>query len=202
MRPTMNHPLQCRCGVFRGHVVPSPTATRAVCYCNDCQAYARYLGTTGVADEDGGTEVVASLPQYVHFSAGLDVLTCMSLSDGGLLRWYASCCNTPVGNTPRNPKVPYIGLVHSCLENDLTSIESSFGKLHIAVNTKSARNNVRSTPIASTIGILRLMTAALGAQLSGAYKHNPFFVHGGRTPVHSVRVLSEAERELVYRRDA
>lgn len=182
--------------------MPSRGATRAVCYCKDCQAYARFLRTPGIVNPAGGTEVVASLPQYVHFTAGLDVLACISLIEGGLLRWYASCCNTPVGNTPRNPKVPYVGIIHSCLEGSTPSIESSFGRLDIAVNTSSALNKVRATPIASAIGVLTLMMSSLGAWLSGTYRNNPFFIPGTRTPIQQVRVLSTAERAQVYRRDA
>ena len=175
---------------------------RAVCYCSDCQAYARFLGTPGVVDQDGGTEVVASLPKHVHFTAGLEVLACMSLNERGLLRWYATCCSTPVGNTPRNPAVPYVGLIHSCLEGSSPSIESSFGRLHIAVNTKSARNKVRSTPIATTVAMFTLMMALLGARLRGTYKNNPFFAPGSRAPIRPVRVLSSAERWQAYHRDA
>jgi hypothetical protein len=194
----MNHPLRCRCGTLQGYVVPATEATRAVCYCKDCQAYGRFLRTAGVVDEDGGTEVVALLPKHVHFTAGLQVLACVSLSERGLLRWYASCCNTPVGNTPRNPKLPYVGVVHSCLEGSSPSMDSSFGRLHIAVNTKSARNRIRSTPIASTVGLLIPMMSLLGARLTGAYKDNPFFMPDSRTPIRQPRVLSRAEREQAY----
>ena len=198
----MSHPLRCRCGKLHGYVVPSRGATRAVCYCKDCQAYARFLRTEGIVDQDGGTEVVASLPKQVHFNAGLEVLACMSLSERGLLRWYASCCNTPIGNTPRNPTLPYVGMVHSCLEGNSSSLESSFGRLRIAVNTKSARNEVRSTRIASTVGLLIPMMSMIGARLSGAYKDNPFFLPGSRTPIRQPRVLSDAEREQVYDQNA
>ena len=198
----MNHPLRCRCGTLHGHIVASAGATRAVCYCKDCKAYARFLRAPGVTDALGGTEIVASLPTHVHFTAGLEVLACMSLSERGLLRWYASCCNTPVGNTPRNPKLSYVGIVHSCLENRSPSMEASFGPLRIAVNTKSARSKVRPTPIAGTIGVLTLMKSLLGAQLTGSYKDNPFFVPDTRNPIRSVRVLSKSEREEAYGCDA
>lgn len=178
----------------------STGAARAICYCKDCQAYARFLRTPGIVDQDGGTEVVASLPKHVHFTAGLEVLACMSLSERGLLRWYANCCNTPIGNTLRSPKLPYVGVVHSCLESSSLSMDSSFGRLRIAVNTKSARNKVRSTPIASTVGLLIPMMSLLGARLTGAYKSNPFFMPNSRTPIRQPRVLSNAEREQVHGR--
>ena len=197
----MNHPLRCRCGTFQGYVELGARSTRAICYCKDCQAYARFLGTPGVVDADGGTEVVATLPKHVQFSSGLEVLSCLSLSERGLLRWYASCCTTPIGNTPRTPKLPYIGLIHSCFEGGSSSIESVLGPLRIAVNTKSARNRVQSTPVASAVGVFGLMVPALADRVSGAYKHNPFFAADTGVPIRRARVLSRAEREHAYRRD-
>lgn len=193
----MNHPLRCRCGAVQGYVVRSATAARAICYCKDCQAFARFLGTAGVADQAGGTEVVAMLPRHVHFTAGLDALACLSLSERGLLRWYASCCKTPIGNTPRNPKLPYAGMIHSCLEGSMP-IESSFGTRRIAVNTRSARSEVASTSVASTLAVLGLMTSALGTRLSGGYRDNPFFARDTGTPIRPVHVLSSAERAQAY----
>jgi len=197
----MNHPLRCRCGTLQGFVLPSSTATRAVCYCKDCQAYARFLGTPGVLDECGGTEVVASLPKHVHFINGQEALACLSLSPRGILRWYAECCNTPIGNTPRSPKISYVGLVHSCLEAHSPSLESSFGPLRMEVNTKSAIGKVGSTPLGSVIGVLTLTKALLGARLSGSYRENPFFLTGSATPIRQPYVLSKAEREQAYRVD-
>jgi len=176
-------------------------ATRAVCYCKDCQAFARFLRTAGVTDADGGTEVVALVPKHVHFTEGLDALACLSLSERGILRWYASCCDTPVGNTARSPALPYAGLTHSCLEGGPASIESSFGSRRLAVNAESALNPVRSTPMAAAIGLPKLMLSLLGARLGGAWKTNPFFTPDTRTPIRPVRVLLEAERAQAYGRD-
>ena len=42
-------PLRCRCGALRGvasEVAPT-TGLRLVCYCKDCQAFARYLDRLG-----------------------------------------------------------------------------------------------------------------------------------------------------------
>ncbi len=64
----------------------------------------------------GGTDVVATLPRHVRFTQGIEALACMSLSETGMLRWYARCCNTAIGNTPRNFKVSHVGLIHICLQ--------------------------------------------------------------------------------------
>ena len=194
----MNHPLRCRCGTLRGVVVLAPSTTRIVCYCRDCQAYARFLGSPGVVDRFGGTEIVASLPKHVQFTNGLEMLSCLSLSDRGLLRWYASCCKTPVGNTPRSSKIAYVGLVYSCLEAHAPPLQASFGPLRMAVNTKAAIGDVRSTPVSNAVGLLGLVGSLVGARLSGAYKDNPFFLAESGSPVQPVHVLSTAERSRAY----
>ncbi len=172
----MNHPLQCRCGTIKGYVVRPGMANRAVCYCKDCQAFAHFLKRADtVLDEHGGTAVVATLPKHVHFTQGLEALTSMSLSDHGVLRWYASCCNTPIGNTPRDFKTPYVGLIESCLESNSPSLQKSFGPVRMVLNTKSAKGRVKSTPVSNFLAMLGLMKSVIGTRLNGTYKRNPFF---------------------------
>jgi hypothetical protein len=194
----MNHPLQCRCGTIKGYVVRPGMATRAICYCKDCQAFAHFLERADtVLDEHGGTAIVATLPGHVHFSQGVEALACMSLSERGLLRWYASCCNTPIGNTPRDFKTPYVGLIESCLMSNSPSLRESFGPVRMVLNTKSAGGRVKSTPVANLVAMLGVMKAVIGARLSGAYKRNPFFGTEAGTPVARPRELTKAERERV-----
>jgi len=194
----MNHPLQCRCGTIKGYVVRPGTAKRAVCYCKDCQAFARFLERADtVLDEHGGTAIVATVPKLIHFTQGLDALACMSLSHRGLLRWYASCCNTPIGNTSRDFKTPYVGLIASCLKSNSPSLEESFGPVRMVLNTKSARGRVKSTPVINLVALLGVMKSVIGARLSGAYRPNPFFATETGAPVARPRELTKAERERV-----
>jgi hypothetical protein len=194
----MNHPLQCRCGMVKGHVVRPGMANRAVCYCRDCQAFARFLQRADtVLDENGGTAIVATLPRHVHFSHGLEALACMSLSDHGMVRGYASCCNTPIGNTPRDFKTPYVGLIESCLASGSPSLQGSFGPVRMVLNTKCAKGHVKSTPLGNLVSMLGLMTSVIGARLNGAYRRNPFFDTEAGSPIKRPRVLTKAEREQV-----
>ena len=194
----MNHPLQCRCGTIKGYVVRPGMAKRAVCYCKDCQAFARFLKRADtVLDEHGGTAIVATVPKLVHFTQGLEVLACMSLSHRGLLRWYASCCNTPIGNTSRDFKTPYVGLTEICLQSGSPSLQESFGPMRAVLNTKSARGSVKSTPVSNLVALLGIMRSVIGARLSGAYKRNPFFETETGMPVARPRELTKAEREQV-----
>ena len=195
----MNHPLQCQCGTLRGYVSPPDMANRAVCYCKDCQAFARFLERTddSVLNDLGGTEIVATLPRHVHFTQGLEALVCMSLSEKGLLRWYTSCCNTPIGNTPRDFKTSYVGLIHSCLAKRVPSLQDSFGPVRMVLQTKSAKGRVKSTPMSNFATLLRIMKSVIATRISGGYKRNPFFVEDSGTPIKHPRVLTKAERTRV-----
>jgi hypothetical protein len=44
------HPLRCSCGTLKGFVTHPERVNRVVCYCRDCQAFARFLrrASTGV----------------------------------------------------------------------------------------------------------------------------------------------------------
>jgi Family of unknown function (DUF6151) len=199
----MNHPLQCQCGTLRGYVSPPDMAYRGVCYCKDCQAFAHFLERSGdaVLNELGGTEIVATLPRHVHFTQGNEALVCMSLSDTGLLRWYTSCCNTPIANTPRDFKTSYVGLIHSCLSKRAPSLEESFGPVRMVLQTKSAKGHVKSTPMSNTVTLLKIMKSVIATRMSGNYRRSPFFVGDSGIPIKQPRVLTKAERARVTTAD-
>lgn len=183
--------LRCRCGALQGNVDSRHLYGHAVCYCKDCQAFARYLGSPDqILDRQGGTEIAAILPAAVKLSAGLEKLACMSLSPKGLLRWYASCCRTPIGNTPRDRKLPYVGLIRTCLPQ----YDESFGPPKIALHTKSASGDVNATPLAAFLGGMTIMSKIIGARLRARYKENPFFTLDSGAPIRTPQVLTLAER--------
>jgi hypothetical protein len=190
----MSHPFQCRCGQVRGEVEAGHGALRAACYCRDCQAYAHLLGQPErVLDAQGGTEVVATQSRYVRFTSGAESLACLSLSPRGLMRWYARCCNTPIANTPRSWKLPYVGMVHTCLRQPLP-LERSFPRLQMRANTKSAHGPLPAGGnAAGMLRLLGLMARLTGQRLSGGHRSSPFFDAQG-APVRPVEV---APREAV-----
>src|SRR5512138_1141593 len=105
-RIDMSHSLKCSCGRVKGVIADAVVANHGVCYCRDCQAFAHFLGRPReILDERGGSDIVQVLPRWVTFTAGIGSLACMRLTPKGLLRWYAPCCNTPIGNTLATPKV-------------------------------------------------------------------------------------------------
>jgi hypothetical protein len=197
MQAQATHPIRCRCGTMRGYVDDLATATRGVCYCKDCQAFARFLGDGGILDEQGGTEVVQTLAPRVNLTDGIEALACVRLTPKGLYRWYARCCNTPIGNTPPNYKIAYVGLVHNCLESNGRSLAAAFGPIRMRVNTRSAFGESKPKAVGLVSAIARIAREVIGARVSGAYKRTPFFSPESGQPVVVPRVLSAEERDRV-----
>jgi hypothetical protein len=190
-----SHPLRCRCGTLQGRVDrPHNAISRGVCYCRDCQAYARVLGDPGdVLDAMGGTDVVATFQRHVAFTAGLDALACLSLTPRGLLRWYARCCDTPIGNTTRNRRMPYIGVVHTCLGSD-GAIDGSFGPVRMRVNTATAKGKPDPMRLGTLRAIGRFAALMAWARLRGGSPASPFFTGEG-DPVVAPRVITREQRD-------
>jgi hypothetical protein len=183
---------------LQGVIADVRGANRAVCYCRDCQAFAHFLGRAAdVLDERGGSDVVQILPRRLTFTRGREVLACMRLTPKGLLRWYASCCNTPVGNSLATPKWSFIGLLHSCLESDGQSLDAVFGPVRAWVNTKGARGEPKPKVVGLGPAVRWFFSTTLRARFNGDYRRTPLFHADTGQPVVTPRVLTEVERANV-----
>jgi hypothetical protein len=184
-------PLRCRCGALEGRVGSPDRSGRAICYCRDCRSFARWLGEPErTLDAAGGTEVLATLPRFVAFDRGLERLQCVSLTPRGLYRWYAACCRTPIGSTPRDPKLSYVGLVRGCLDVSPNTLDAAVGPARMRVSTDSALERRPSTPRETLRGLVKVVRNVGGARLSGGYRENPFFRAGTARPLVASTVLS------------
>lgn len=191
----MTIPFRCRCGTLQGEIEPAATYLRAVCYCRDCQAFTRALDREhDVLDPNGGTDIVAMRPAGVRFTRGAEQLACLSLSPKGLLRWHSACCHTPLANTPRDPKFPYVGVLASCMAGESDTLDAAFGSRPIALGTASARGVVAATPVRTALGVMRIMWGVLRVKLGGRHRDNPFFDVATSQPVAEPRVLTRQER--------
>ena len=184
--------LRCECGQVQGTVEAGHAYTRATCYCRDCQAYARWLDKPGLTDAQGGTDIVAMNPAAVRIDSGHDRVACMSLSEKGILRWYASCCRTPLGNTPRDGKIAYVGLLASSLA-PIAEVDAAFGSAgDTRINVKSALGEVKPTPVAFVVDGLRIFGGILAARL----RRQPpsLFFDGNAQPMRTPEVIYKQGR--------
>lgn len=192
--------IQCQCGAFRARLkaFPQNTPGRLVCYCDDCQTYARHLGRADLLDANGGTEVIPAYPADVEILQGQQYLKCTRLSPKGLFRFSTTCCNTPVANL--KPGAPWAGFsrgVYTARPGQAQALDEALGPVRSRIMGRFAKG----TPPADTASKINLksMAAVLPFMLKGALqgkaKPSPFFGADGVTPVAPLTVLSKAERE-------
>jgi hypothetical protein len=192
--------LSCACGHLSGGVrdLTPEAGTHLVCYCVDCQAYARHLGVEGVTDAAGGTRIFQTSTGRIRIEQGAERLRCVRMSARGPLRWYAGCCRTPIVNSAPIAAVPFGGIVLACLPGPET--DAALGPLQAEVFTRSAHPGA-ATP-GRDRGMVRVATRmariALLARLAGDHRRSPFFDAGTGRPVAAPEALTAQERRSAY----
>ena len=186
-------PLRCDCGVVSGVAknISPDSGNHIVCYCKDCQAFARFLEHEDIIlDEYGGTDIFQITPAQVVIHQGKDQIRCMRLTPRGLYRWYTACCHTPIGNMV-SPGMPFIGVIHNFMDDEGVREENlgpvklyAFG--YSASNTPPLDKNDRGFPFRF---MLRAVYKLLVAKIRGQHKPNPFFDDKGQ-PVSEPTILS------------
>jgi len=172
-------PLRCRCGAVQGTAlgVNEELCNHAVCYCDDCQAFARELGnSSNVLDRNGGTDVFQMPASSLVLTKGIEHVRCLRLTPNGTWRWYAGCCNTPIGNT-LGPAWPFVGVIHNFIAlgaNRLALLGPVRGYVytryaHGELTTEQRRNSDRPWFILTSL--LKLLIW----KLQGRNKPSPFF---------------------------
>jgi hypothetical protein len=191
--------MRCRCGEVRAVLTnPSPrTVNRVTCYCDDCQAYAHQLGRADLLDIHAGSDIVQVAPASLTFIAGRDKIAGLRLSPKGLHRWYARCCNTPVGNSV-SPSIPFVGVLAQCFASDRQNPDQLFGRPAGAILGKYAIGEVPQKARGVNFGlIVRALRLILSWRLSGKTWPHPFFEKATRQPSYPVTVLAREQREAL-----
>ncbi len=186
-----SHPIQCQCGAVRGQLAVAGASNRAICYCTDCRAFARYLGRAAdVLDERGGTEIVQVAQPRLRFTQGKDRIAAVRLGEKGLIRWYASCCKTPIGNTMADAKGSFIGMIHSSLDH--ARMDRDFGAAVAMVNTNTALGDPKPKQRGLFGAIARFVWIVISTRISGKYKDSPLF-DGSGSPIVAPTILAAPE---------
>jgi hypothetical protein len=182
-------------GVVRD--ITPKSSSHIVCYCVDCQAYARFLGRDGLLDAHGGTTVFLASPADLTFNQGLDQLACVRLSEKGMFRWYTKCCRTPVSNLTGSALMAMITMPDAFVDpsNAGPTPEQLLGK-PVGIKGSSAPGG---TPEGVHPGlpagpIAAMLWRVLGAKLAGKDKPSPFLDPQTQRPRAQAQVLAKAER--------
>lgn len=194
-------PIRCHCGNVRAHAhIGHHPVGRVVCYCRDCRMFAHFLtrGNT-ILDAHGGTEVVPMSQGRLRFEAGGEQLACIRLTARGTLRWYAGCCNTPIGNIPSTRQLPYLGLIHACIDYAAAgrTPEALLGPITRRIHGRNLQDGGNAIGADEGIppGILiRLAWRVFVWRLRGDQRHSPFYAPATGEPLKTPRILGADER--------
>ncbi|MEE8557012.1 MAG: DUF6151 family protein, partial [Myxococcota bacterium] len=176
-----------------------------VCYCDDCQSFAHFLGgAERILDANGGTDIFQMSPARLEFSEGVEQLACIRLTPGGMLRWHARCCNTPIGNTMAARGIPFVGLIHSCVDH-AADRNAALGPIRARINgrfAKGDRAQLEAHDRAPLSLIFHFVPMILRARLRGDHNRSPFFdTKTGKLRVEPRVLTAEELREVERTRD-
>jgi len=193
--------FRCRCGEVRGRLAnASPRAVnRVICYCDDCQAFAHHLGRADLLDVQGGSDIVQVAPASLTFVQGQDRIAGLRLTPKGLFRWYARCCNTPVGNTI-SPAIPFVGIIAQAFDNGAQHPDDVFGRPIGAIMGTYAIGNPPTGSAGVGLSLMaRAILVVLRWRVRGEAWPHPFFQRETRAPIYPAIVLSHSQRESLRR---
>ena len=174
-------PLRCRCGHVRGvaREASASTGFRFVCYCKDCQAFARFLEPADVLDAAGGTDIYQMPPGRFELAAGSDALRYLQRSSK-VLRWYTECCRTPIANTAARPGFPALGVIHSFIAHDAPNEVIGPPLCRIFERSAIGALPANAPAPASLRDFGKRASRLLGWWLRGLARPTPFFDERGR----------------------
>lgn len=169
--------LSCACGHVQGKTedVNSKSGNRVHCCCSDCQRFATFLDQENkVLDQYGATDIFQIPLAHLHITQGNENIALMRLSPKGLNRWYAKCCNTPIGNT-LGGKAPFIGIIHNFMQH-AKSRDQELGNTRGYIHFQSARQTVPDALKLSLFKVsLRILGKLISWKLKGLNQPSAFF---------------------------
>ncbi|PMN72439.1 DUF6151 family protein [Enterovibrio norvegicus] len=177
--------LQCDCGTLKGTVkgVSPKKGNHVVCYCDDCQAFAQYVGNEEKwLDEFGGTDLFQLAPSQVEIHQGADQLRCMRVTPKGVYRFYTACCHSPIVNTISR-KMPFAGIPLTALQGE--GKEAAVGPVKCYVMGKFAKGTPPTNPHPkfSFASLAAVMSFVLKNKIQGNNVPTPFFSDNGHAVV-------------------
>lgn len=195
MRDETTAQLQCQCGLVRGMLrEASPKhVNRVICYCDDCQMFATYLGRPDLVDSCGGSDIIQTAAGNLLFTSGQEQIRGVRLSADGSYRWYSNCCKTPLGNMA-SFTMPAIGIPVAPFLAAGEPLSLRFGEPIGAIRGEyaigAAPRRARGVPLSV---MARAVPKVLFWKMTGKGRGNPFTSSDGLTVRYSVDVLPAPE---------
>ncbi|MDU9004814.1 DUF6151 family protein [Sedimentitalea todarodis] len=191
MADTASTTFSCSCGKMRGRVAPAgpKTGTHLICHCRDCRAAARHLGHPDTAQN--GVDLFQTSPDTIKFESGTEHLAILRLSPKGPLRWYASCCRTPMFNTLSRPGLAFVTVL---VAN--TDVPAVFGPVVAQGFVPQAGGPAKHKNGARMV--MSILSRLIAQRVSGRWKKTPFFDLASGEPTAPVHLIGKEERAALF----
>lgn len=183
--------FSCACGQLQGQIADEAIAfgTHLVCYCRDCRATQLYFNQPDPAP--GPVDLWQTTPDAFDIQKGADKLGLFRLGPRGAMRWFATCCNTPMFNTATTPKVPFAVIQVDRITSP-DRLGPVVGKAFVPKSSgKTAHQGLGRI-------ILKTLPRIAGALLSGRWRKTPFFDVDTGKPVADPVIPGKQERAALY----
>lgn len=174
--------FSCRCGQIRGRLtgIDPDSGTHVRCHCDDCRRAIAFFDIPGSRQD--GVCIWQTTPDKVKIDEGAVHMRLMRLTDKGVLRWYAGCCDTPLFNTMATPKLPFVGVLTDRLQD-----AAPLGPVVAEGFVEGEDGKSRHVHGGRVIGRFIRRTAA--ARLSGRWKDTPFFDIATGAPIREIETV-------------
>ena len=182
-------PFSCSCGKVKGKLANATPrgGNHALCFCASCRAGALYCGADDPITD--GVELFQTTADQITIETGRDLLVPFSFGSKNLLRWKADCCGVQICSSPRNPGIPFVGIVTDRLEN-LDTIGPVVSRGFVPQADGKTKNEKLG-------GLLRVLAFALGKRFTGAWRKTPFFDPDTKQPIAPVVLISREEKKAL-----
>lgn len=200
MSASHDMPFACECGKVAG-VIEHATVRdgdHVVCHCTDCRDLVRHFGKQSrILGPLGGTALYQSRCARLRLHRGKEQLAGLHMTGGPTLRWYAKCCDTPLFNTYKNGRIPY---VTTLLANCDTASRERLGQPlgHLFLSDVEGDTSALE-PLSMNRLMRRFFPRMVKDIFSGDRRRSKLFDSKTLEPVVTPRRLSDAERQPLGR---
>lgn len=190
----------CDCGTVTGAMrVVSGEGDHVVCHCTDCQNLTHHLGHAQLLDAHGGTPLYQTRCARMRIETGREQLACLHLTDAPTLRWYAACCRTPLFNTFKNGKLPFVTILTAACDPERRA--SVFGAPRGHLFTQDAIGDPSHLPKMGTPTLMRrFFMRAIKDIVSGDRRRSPLFDAKTLNPIAKPHRLTNEEKLALLHR--
>lgn len=182
--------FSCPCGTIKGHIrgASPSTGTHIACFCADCRAGDVFAGLPDPSPEP--VRYFQTTPDRLHFDSGFENLSVFSFGPKNLLRWQASCCGSPLFNTLRTPKIAFVSIKSSALED-----QAAIGPVRASAFIPNSAGTAKHKGMGRSVWAALSRIAA--ARVTGRWRKNPFFDAETLAPVCAVQIVDKDVRARI-----